>query len=64
MQESLAETRLSRGVDMLAAPDLEFESPEKLCNADEEVTFCKVYAWRDNSVSLGREKQIRPALIS
>ena len=49
---------------MLAAPDLEFESPEKLCNADEEVTFCKVYAWRDNSVSLGREKQIRPALIS
>ena len=64
MQESLIETRLGRGVDLLAALDLKPKSQEKLRNADEEITFCKVYAWRDNSVRLGWERQIKPAMIS
>ena len=50
MQESWTETRLGRGVDMLAGLSLEFESPEKLSNADKGVTFCKVNTWPNISV--------------
>lgn len=60
MQESLTENRLGRGVDMLAALYLEFESPKKLSNTDEKVAFCKVYTWPNTLVRLGRQEQMRP----